>query len=152
MKTDSMNSYARLVGMTLLAFLSMYLLMYAMVDRIANVLPNVNQFYMAALMTAPMVIIELLIMRDMYINKKLNALILIGSVLVAVIAFGAIRQQSAVSDEQFLKSMIPHHGAAILMCEQAILEDPDIQDLCSRILASQQAEIDEMKGKLRERK
>lgn|SRR3989344_903894 len=152
MKTDSMNSYARLVGMTLLAFLSMYIFMYAMVDRIANVLPNVNQFYMAALMTAPMVIIELLIMRDMYINKKLNALILIGSVLVAVIAFGAIRQQSAVSDEQFLKSMIPHHGAAILMCEQAILEDPDIQDLCSRILASQQAEIDEMKGKLRERK
>jgi hypothetical protein len=39
-----------------LSFISMYVLMYAMVDRFANVYPNFNQFYMAGLMTAPMVL------------------------------------------------------------------------------------------------
>lgn len=44
----------------------MYLLMYAMVNTVDNVYVNVNQVYMASLMTAPMVIIELLVMRGMY--------------------------------------------------------------------------------------
>jgi hypothetical protein len=36
-----MNShYMRLVGMTVLSFIAMYVLMYAMVDRFANVYPN----------------------------------------------------------------------------------------------------------------
>lgn len=38
----------------------MHVLMYAMVDRLANVYPNFHQFYMAGLMTAAMVVIELL--------------------------------------------------------------------------------------------
>ena len=44
--------YGRFALMLLLSFACMYALMYAMVDRFANVVPNVNQFYMAALMTA----------------------------------------------------------------------------------------------------
>ncbi len=51
------HAYARLAAMTVLSFISMYILMYAMVDQLANVYPNINQFYMAGLMTAPMVII-----------------------------------------------------------------------------------------------
>lgn len=45
--------------MTVLSFIAMFILMYAMVDRFANVYPNVNQAYMAGLMAAPMVMIEL---------------------------------------------------------------------------------------------
>ena len=37
-----------------LSFVAMYALMYAMVDQWANVYNNVNQFYMAGLMAAPM--------------------------------------------------------------------------------------------------
>jgi hypothetical protein len=37
-----------------LLFVAMFILMYSMVDRFANVYPNVNQFYMAGLMAAPM--------------------------------------------------------------------------------------------------
>jgi hypothetical protein len=40
-----------------------------MVDRFANVYPNLNQFYMAGLMAAPMVLIELALMGHMYPNK-----------------------------------------------------------------------------------
>lgn len=46
--------------------------------------------------------------------------------------------------------MIPHHASAILMCEESPIQDPEIQMLCRRIISSQQAEIDQMKAKLRE--
>jgi hypothetical protein len=41
-----MTHYVRLLAMAVLSFISMYVLMYAMVDRIENVYPNFNQFYM----------------------------------------------------------------------------------------------------------
>jgi hypothetical protein len=36
--------YIRLAAMAVLSFVSMYVLMYAMVDRFTNVYPNFNQF------------------------------------------------------------------------------------------------------------
>lgn len=135
--------------MTVLSFISMYVLMYAMVDKIENVLPNLNQFYMAGLMTAPMVVIELLLMGGMYERKKLNAGIMGAAVLSGIVFFSLIRAQTGISDEQFLKSMIPHHAGAILMCEQASLEDLEIKELCRTILEGQQAEIDLMRAKLK---
>jgi uncharacterized protein (DUF305 family) len=124
--------------------------MYAMVDTIGNVYPNFNQFYMAGLMTAPMVVIELSVMSAMYQNKRLNALIIVPSIIAALVFFTFIRQQIAISDRQFLKSMIPHHASAILMCERATIHDPDIKGLCEAIISGQQAEIDQMKAKLDE--
>jgi uncharacterized protein (DUF305 family) len=59
-----------------------------------------------------------------------------------------IRQQSAIGDSQFLRSMIPHHAGAILMCRQAPIRDAEIKDLCRSIIASQQREIDQMKAAL----
>ena len=44
--------------------------------------------------------------------------------------------------------MIPHHAGAILMCEQASIENREIQELCKTIVSGQQAEIDQMKRKL----
>lgn len=137
--------YNRLLMMAVLSFISMYILMYAMVDQWGNVYPNFNQLYMAGLMTAPMMIIEIFLMNAMYGNRKLNILALAVSVIAAVAFFAAIRQQAAISDVQFLKSMIPHHGAAILMCGQAPLQDSEILELCRGIVSRQQSEIDQMK-------
>ncbi|WP_205687072.1 DUF305 domain-containing protein [Chitinophaga pollutisoli] len=144
--------YRSLLVMVILSFISMYILMYAMVDTFSNVIPNVNQFYMAGLMASPMLIIELIIMRSMYMNKKLNGLLLATGSLALVIFYLLIRQQAAVSDRQFLRSMIPHHAAAILMAKEAAVTDPEIKELCRTIITSQQAEIDQMKAKLKELK
>jgi hypothetical protein len=146
----SENHYRHLLIMTVLSFVSMYLLMYAMVNTIGNVYNNFNEFYMAGLMTAPMVMIELLIMSAMYQNQRYNALIVAASVVAGLGFFLLIRQQTAISDKQFLRSMIPHHASAILMCEQAPLHDAEIKELCQGIISGQQAEIDQMKAKLRE--
>jgi uncharacterized protein (DUF305 family) len=126
----SNRPYSRLLLMVVLSFISMYVLMYAMVDAFANVYLNNNQFYMAGLMAAPMAIIELALMRALIVFWLL------------------IRQQTAIADKQFPRSMIPHHAGAILMCEQAPIADAEIKELCKAIISSQQAEINQMKATL----
>lgn len=143
-----MNHYARLAAMTGLSFIAMFILMYAMVDRFGNVYANVNQAYMAALMAAPMVIIELILMWGMYENRRANIAILAASAIVLLASWIGIREQVAVGDSQFLRSMIPHHAGAILMCEEAPLQDTAIKDLCRDIIKSQNEEIAQMKALL----
>lgn len=143
---DSSNQhYVRLLIMTILSFIAMYILMYAMVNTFANVLPNLNQFYMVTLMLAPMIIIEIVLMWSMYKNWKINLTVVIISTVLMITSFLLIRQQTAITDKEFLRSMIPHHASAILMCEKASIDDPQIKDLCERIKSNQQSEIDEMK-------
>lgn len=149
-KEMQQEHYKKLLIMAVSSFISMFILMYAMVDTFSNVFVNVNQFYMAGLMTAPMIIIEMVVMGAMYMDKKLNTIIIAVSSVLLIAFFIFIRQQSAVSDKQFLKSMIPHHASAILMCEKSNLQDPEIKDLCQSIISGQQAEIDQMKAKLQE--
>lgn len=141
--------YSNLFLMAALSFISMYILMYIMVNEFANVYSNLNQLYMAGIMTIPMIFIELLLMRSMYDNKKLNAVISITSMTIFIALILFIRKQTAITDSQFLKSMIPHHASALLMCEQSSLQDPEIKKLCKSISSSQQSEIDFMKAKLK---
>jgi uncharacterized protein (DUF305 family) len=58
------------------------------------------------------------------------------------------RTQEAVGDRQFLRSMIPHHSSAILMCERASISDAEVIRLCDQIVRSQNDEIAQMKGLL----
>ncbi|RTL71650.1 MAG: DUF305 domain-containing protein [Hyphomicrobiales bacterium] len=131
--------------MTALSFVSMYILMYAMVNAFPNVLNSINQVYMAGLMTAPMVLIELALMRDMYPDQRLNAIVAGVSVLALILFFVAIRTQAFVGNTQFLRSMIPHHSGAILMCSRAKLEGSELTTLCQNIIKSQAEEIAQMR-------
>lgn len=142
--------YRRLLVMLGISFGAMYILMYAMVNSFANVFANFNQIYMAGLMASPMAMIELWLMRSMYPNKRWNALIGGFSALALIGFFLMIRQQAVISDKQFLRSMIPHHASAILMCNQASIQDAEVKALCREIIVNQQSEIDRMKAKLRE--
>jgi hypothetical protein len=142
------NHYRHLYLMAVLSFVAMFILMYAMVDQFSNVFVNLNQAYMAGLMASPMVIIELVVMRAMYPNRRLNAIILGASVFLLVLFWILIRQQTAIGNSQFLRSMIPHHAGAILMCEQLQADDAEIKQLCGAIIKSQNQEIAQMKAKL----
>ncbi|MDD4319416.1 MAG: DUF305 domain-containing protein [Candidatus Peribacteraceae bacterium] len=123
----------------------MYVLMYAMVDRFGNIFPNLNNFYMAGIMTSPMLLIEGFLMGSMYRNKRALYAVMGASAAVFVVCFTFIRLQTAIGDREFLRSMIPHHAGAILMCGKAPLEDAELRELCRSIIRSQQAEIDQMK-------
>ena len=138
--------YTRFLVMVGLHFVVMYAFMYAMVNTFDNVFNNFNQVYMAALMTSSMVLIELPLMASMYKSKKLNMVILAIGVLVLAGSWFGIRQQTAIDDRQFLRSMIPHHAGAILMCKEASIQDAEIKNLCGTIEAGQQQEVDQMKA------
>ncbi|OYX36702.1 MAG: DUF305 domain-containing protein [Caulobacterales bacterium 32-69-10] len=146
--TMQRKHYGKLALMIVLSFVSMYILMYAMVDKATNIHPSLNQAYMAGLMTAPMVVIELLLMSMMYPRRGLNLAILAVSVVVGLGCFIAIRQQFLIGDREFLRSMIPHHSGAILMCGKAPIKEPELKRLCASIIQGQQAEIDQMNAML----
>lgn len=141
--------YRKLALMITLSFITMYILMYAMVNRFSNVFPNINQFYMAGLMSMPMLLLELIIMGGMYKNKRLNGFLLAAALVLTITFFLCIRQQAAVTDKQFVKSMIPHHAGAILMVEKASLKDPEVKELARNIIHSQEKEIEQMKAILK---
>ena len=88
--------------------------------------------------------VMLVSMRSMFHMKNLNLAIGVAAVVVFAVSFLAMRTQAVVGDRQFLRSMIPHHSGAILMCEEASLSDPEIVALCRDIVASQKAEIAKM--------
>lgn len=138
--------------MTALSFIAMYILMYMMVDQFGNVYASVNQFYMVGSMTAAMVIIEIMVMGAMYKDKRANVKIIVVGFITLIICIAFTRTQFAISEKDFLRSMISHHASALLMCEQNTnLEDPEVKELCQTIRSGQQAEIDFMKMKLEAR-
>lgn len=99
---------------------------------------------MAMIMVAPMLLIMLIVMRDMYTNKKLNAFLYTCSIGLFLLSLFFIREQVFVDDAQFLRSMIPHHSSAITMCTKSNLSDPEVIELCESIVTAQQEEIDQM--------
>ena len=82
----------------------------------ADVFVNINKAYMAMLMTTPMVTLEVLVMGAMYPDARIRIGVAALGIALLVAAFLAIRTQAGVTQGQFLRSMIPHHSAAILMC------------------------------------
>lgn len=126
----------------------MYLVMFEMIRGWGEFIQNINFFYMALTMAMPMGVLMLLMMGSMYADKKLNLVLYVALGLVFLLAFAAVRTQALVGDKQFIRSMIPHHSGAILMCREASIRDPEIRDLCFKpdgIINSQSREIDQMK-------
>jgi CDP-diglyceride synthetase len=140
----------RMLGISFVVMLIlMYLIMFTMIYSLGEFIQNINFFYMAVMMATPMTVMMPLMMGSMYPDRKLNLIVYVGCALLFVLAFIGIRTQALVGDTQFLRSMIPHHSGAILMCEQANIKDPEIKTLCGEIIKSQAEEIDQMKGILK---
>jgi uncharacterized protein (DUF305 family) len=80
-------------------------------------------------------------------NRTWNLILYAALALVFVLALLAVRTQAVVGDKQFLRSMIPHHSGAILMCQEASIRDAEIRELCfgpKGIVRSQRREIEQM--------
>ncbi len=109
---------------------------------------DINRMYMALMMVAPMVILILLVMRAIYPDQKLNYILLAAFTSLFILIFSLARTQTLVGNEQILRSMIPHHSSAILMCEHSAINDPEIIDLCDEIVQAQKQEINQMRDTL----
>ena len=129
-----------------ISFLIMYFVMYLNLASFDHFFFNVNRFYMAALMVAPMALVMLVFMSGMYKNKKLNWIISVGAVSLFLVVLFLERSQALVKDREFMRSMIPHHSSAILVSENADLSDPEVKELAEQIIQSQKEEIAQMKA------
>ena len=136
--------YAMFAVNMLLSLAVMYLVMFSMIDGWIDFRNNLNMLYMALTMVAPMGIIMLATMRGMYRNRAANLAWYISLAVVFVAAFAGTRTQALIGDQQFIRSMIPHHSGAILMCREADLADAELARLCDEIARTQRAEIDQM--------
>lgn len=127
-----------------LSLVVMYVVMFSMIDGWGDFWNNLNMFYMAVTMWAPMGIFMLLTMRGMYPSPRVNLALYLLFAVLTVSSLGATRSQALIDDRQFVKSMIPHHSGAILMCREASLSDQELISLCQKIMGAQRAEIIQM--------
>jgi uncharacterized protein (DUF305 family) len=141
---DSSRHYRMFAVNMALSLVVMYFVMFSMIDGWRDFRNNLNMLYMALTMVAPMGMLMLATMRGMYKNKRLNAGIYVGLAVLFIAALAGTRQQSVISDTQFIASMVPHHSGAILMCREANLKDPELVRLCEDISAAQRREIEQM--------
>lgn len=140
------SAYKKLPWLLPVNLVLMFLLTYSMIDSFDHFYPNINRFYMALIMVAPMALVMMAFMRHMYPNPRTNAILIGVYVAVFVVSFWFARAQMFVGDEAFLRSMIPHHSSAIVMCEEADISDPEILTLCEEIIETQISEIEQMKA------
>jgi len=140
------NAYASLALQTVVSGIIMYLVMFVMIDGLSSFYNNLNMLYMTLMMVAPMVVLMILAMRHMFPSRAANNALLVGAVVVFLGSFALIRTQTTIGDTAFLRSMIPHHSGAILMCREASIRDPEIKALCEGIIRSQAQEIDQMRA------
>ena len=145
--SDMERKHYLMLGLNLLlSAVIMYLGMFAMIWSGGEFIQNINFFYMALIMWAPMSVVMLWTMNSMYRNSRLNIALYALFAVVFVLSLWGMRDQLLVGDRQFLRSMIPHHSGAILMCERSKLADPEIRSLCDGIVRGQAQEIAQMKA------
>jgi uncharacterized protein (DUF305 family) len=143
---DMMKSYQKLGLALLINTVIMFILTFVMIDRMEHFVVNLNRIYMALIMAAPMGLVMMLVMGSMFKNKRLNAVLYLTFAGLTVLFFLLIRTQTPVGDVQFLRSMIPHHSGAILMCERSTITDQEIIELCGEIVQTQEEEIAQMEA------
>jgi hypothetical protein len=140
-----MNPYLKFGIMMGTSFVLMYAIMYLNVDVFDHIYLAPTRTYMTFLMIAPMAFTMLLFMWGMYKKKGWNYAILGAAVLTFVLCYAGLRQQTFVSDVQWMKAMIPHHSSAIMVSQKAHLKDPEAIKLAEEIIEAQEREIAQMK-------
>lgn len=147
-KSEKMTGTAyQKFGVTMaISFIIMYGIMFLNVSETNHIYLSLTRTYMTLLMISTMAIVMLLMMGKMYTNKKINSFIIIVSVLVFGLVFTALRTQTPVGDEQYMKAMIPHHSSAIMTSENANIQDPELRKLADDIIDAQKKEIAQMKA------
>ncbi len=140
------QSYQRLGYSLCISFVVMYIVMFLNVDEASHIYLSLNRLYMALLMVSPMAMLMITLMGGMYLNKKKNNVILLTSIVVFCVSLFCLRKQAFISDEQYMRGMIPHHSSAIMTSKHASIRNERVRALADSIIKSQQTEIKLMKS------
>jgi Domain of unknown function (DUF305) len=113
--------------------------MWVWSQRWSDVRLSLNDAYMIALMTGWMFLM-------MGLWYKVFDYFVFGTVLIAA-AYILVRTQWFVSEQQFVKGMIPHHSMAVHMSNRLMkrTRNPELASLISNVVQTQEAEITMLK-------
>lgn len=145
MNGESM-SYTRFLAMIAVSTVVMFGLMYLNTYALDHVFYSQTRTWMALLMGAVMAIVMMGFMWSMYENRRLNAAIMAGALIVFAASLWLVRSQETVADVSYMKAMIPHHSIAVLTSRRAHIRDPRVRKLADEIIDVQVREIAQMKS------
>lgn len=143
-------SWGRFILMIATSTFIMFFLMYQLVYSFDHAMLSMNRLLASLVMGAVMTVVMLSFMWSMYkgVGTKI-AVLVVALMLVAIFVF-ANRGQWLIGDENYMKSMIPHHSIAINNSRKASISDPRVRKLADEIIAAQVREIAEMKRLLKD--
>ncbi|NCT92719.1 DUF305 domain-containing protein [Cellulomonas sp. APG4] len=136
--------YLRFGAMLLTAMVVMYFVMFVASWELSHVRFSQSRVFMAITMGGTMGLVMLAWMLNMYKNAKVNAGIVVASLLLFGGGAALDRSQVTVDDSAFMRGMIPHHSLAITRSERAGIQDARVCELAVEIIKAQQREIAEM--------
>lgn len=144
-----MKMYVRLAVALVTSLVVMFALSFTQTETWDHLYPNLSNFYISLTMVGAMGLVMLAVMWPMFSSRRVNLGLVAGFAVLTVGAFALARTETFVDDEAFLHSMIPHHSRAVLVCQEASLDDPDVIALCDSIVETQLEEIAIMQDMLR---
>ena len=109
-------------------------------NSIDDIYFSLNDVYMVFLMTGWM-----FLFMGLYYNERT---VLIFGLLLVTLSLFAIRNQLFITENQFLRGMIPHHSMAVLMSKKLQEKPNNLSELLRGIIKTQQSEIRFMKERV----
>jgi hypothetical protein len=131
-----MNHY--IVMAIIMIFAGVLSTMNVWADKMDDMRLSINDGYMIALMTGWMIFFM-----GLYYKDTLPALI---GATIALLILLAIRNQLFVSQDQYLRGMIPHHSMAVHMSRKLLQKDTNLRGFVQNIVTTQEKEIELMKN------
>lgn len=107
-------------------------------DKLDDVRYSLNDAYMILLMSGWMIFFM-----GLYYKERTPAAV---GAAIAIATFFAIRKQLFVSQEQYVKGMIPHHSMAVLMSRKLLEKGTAYTPFVKNIITTQEKEITYMKN------
>ncbi|RTL87802.1 MAG: DUF305 domain-containing protein [Hyphomicrobiales bacterium] len=137
--------YARFAVMIAVATILIFCVSYLDVYQADHLWFSAGRVWMAVAAGAAVAVVIILFSPDIYRSGPANSVIVAAAVAVFAAAAWLVRTQDGVHEVEFMRAMIPHHSAAILVAERAHLRDPRVRELARRIATDQTQQIAEMK-------
>ena len=126
------------------SIVTMFVLKYSNIYEPGHAFFSQTRMWMALMMGMAMIVIMLGFMWRMYRSAATKWLVMVGAVFGFAVFVWLARSQETVSDEAYMKAMIPHHSIAILTSRRAEITDPRVRALADDIIEAQVKEIAEM--------
>lgn len=136
----------RMAAMEIEMFIGMFIIQYVFMsyiqaNRSEDITNSVGKFYMCTMMGLFMALLSI-ILNPMFNTRRF----LITCSLLAITIY-LYKIQFGIGDKNYLREMIEHHSMALLTSKEILVKsrNPSVINLATRILTTQEKEIDDMK-------